>query len=150
MGVTGTNKSDNLKSGKASLSISVWIDRTRPSGLLIIMIFLNLKHRQIEGGGFDDQSEKILNVLEAQKMTAPLLPRVLRAMHAIAPLRLADRSWDNVGLLIEAPIMEAIHGNPRTATATTEAFKSVFITIDLTPSVLDECLAKGNVGVIIA
>ena len=55
-----------------------------------------------------------------------LLRRVTTAMEAFAPLRLADSSWDNVGTLVENP---APNGSGK-----------VFLTIDLTPSVLKEAL----------
>lgn len=58
-----------------------------------------------------------------------LLPRVTAAMERIAPLALADTTWDNVGVLVEAP-----------QSASTE--NTVFVTIDLTPAVLDEALAS--------
>lgn len=64
-----------------------------------------------------------------------LLPRVVQAMQEIAPLSLADHSWDNVGVLLESPKPN------RTNT--------VMLTIDLTPEVMAECLEK-NVEVILA
>ena len=51
--------------------------------------------------------------------------RVIRAMEKISPISLAEHSWDNVGKLIEPPY-------PRQLTS------RVFLTIDLTPSVLEE------------
>ena len=63
--------------------------------------------------------------------------RVIRAMEKISPISLAEQSWDNVGKLIEPPY-------PR-------QFPSrVFLTVDLTPSVLEEALADKQIGVIIA
>ncbi|KAK0527983.1 hypothetical protein OC835_004814 [Tilletia horrida] len=64
------------------------------------------------------------------------LAAVMRAMHAIAPLHLADRSWDNVGLLLEAP-------KPRTS-------NGVFLAIDLTVDVATELLSERNQGVSVA
>ncbi|KEG12256.1 NGG1 interacting factor 3 [Trypanosoma grayi] len=56
-------------------------------------------------------------------------------MGEIAPLRLADRSWDNVGILVESP----------------DANNSgiVVLTIDLTPEVMEECLHH-NAEVVVA
>jgi putative NIF3 family GTP cyclohydrolase 1 type 2 len=58
-------------------------------------------------------------------------------MEKICPLSLAESSWDNVGLLLEAPNQRA------------QATK-VFLTIDLTREVLDECLADPQIGVIVS
>ncbi|CAG8456814.1 10857_t:CDS:2 [Scutellospora calospora] len=66
-----------------------------------------------------------------------LLSRVIRALEKIAPLSLAESSWDNVGLLVEPPY-------PRPDSS------RVFLTIDLTSSVLEEALVDPKVGVIIA
>jgi dinuclear metal center YbgI/SA1388 family protein len=49
-------------------------------------------------------------------------------MEKFAPLSLADASWDNVGILVENP-------KPNGANV-------VVLTIDLTPSVLEECIAN--------
>ncbi|KAI9224176.1 NGG1 interacting factor 3-like protein [Blastocladiella britannica] len=65
-----------------------------------------------------------------------LLRRVVSAFDRIAPLRLAE-SWDNVGVLLEAPF-------PR------EGAKGILLTIDLTPEVLSEALILDDVGVIVA
>ncbi|KAH8111862.1 GTP cyclohydrolase 1 type 2/Nif3 [Phellopilus nigrolimitatus] len=59
---------------------------------------------------------------------------VCAAMQRIAPLRLAE-SWDNVGLLLEAPVP-----NPG---------KKILLTIDLTPAVAHEAIAA-RAGVLIA
>ncbi len=64
----------------------------------------------------------------------PLLSRFIAAIESIAPLRLADRSWDNVGLLLESPTV-ALAG----ATATC----NVLLTIDLTGAVLEEAVSRG-------
>lgn len=64
-----------------------------------------------------------------------LIHRVAAAMQRIAPLCLADRSWDNVGILVENP-------TPRSTGV-------VMLTIDLTPDVLAECI-ESNVEVVIA
>ncbi|KAL9932560.1 hypothetical protein V8E36_008677 [Tilletia maclaganii] len=64
------------------------------------------------------------------------LAAVMRAMHVIAPLHLADRSWDNVGLLLEAP-------KPRNS-------RGVFLAIDLTQDVASELLSEKNKGISVA
>ncbi|KAG5510072.1 hypothetical protein JKF63_06965 [Porcisia hertigi] len=64
-----------------------------------------------------------------------LLPRVVQVMQEVAPLSLADHSWDNVGVLLESP--EPNKNN------------ALMLTIDLTPEVMEECLQK-KVEVIIA
>ncbi|KPI85534.1 NGG1 interacting factor 3-like protein [Leptomonas seymouri] len=64
-----------------------------------------------------------------------LLQRVARVMHDVAPLSLADQSWDNVGVLLESPAPNRKN--------------VVMLTIDLTPAVMEECLRKG-VEVIVA
>ncbi|ORY46195.1 NGG1p interacting factor 3 [Neocallimastix californiae] len=70
-------------------------------------------------------------------MANPLLTFVLEAMNNIAPLSLADNSWDNVGLLLEAPI-------PR------ENANGILLTIDLTLDVVNEAIKNPNIGVIIS
>lgn len=57
-----------------------------------------------------------------------LIQRVAQAMERIAPLSLADHSWDNVGVLIE-------HPSP-------SGTGVVMLTIDLTPQVLAECIQE--------
>ncbi|KPA76899.1 NGG1 interacting factor 3-like protein [Leptomonas pyrrhocoris] len=64
-----------------------------------------------------------------------LLQRVVQAMQEVAPLSLADQSWDNVGVLLESPAP-----NKKNV---------VMLTIDLTPAVMEECVRKG-VEVILA
>ncbi|KNE67490.1 YbgI/family dinuclear metal center protein [Allomyces macrogynus ATCC 38327] len=66
-----------------------------------------------------------------------LLRQVQSSFHKFAPLHLAETAWDNVGVLVEAPY-------PR------QEADTVFLTIDLTPQVLEEALQLGNVGVIVA
>ncbi|KAG5483839.1 hypothetical protein CUR178_06834 [Leishmania enriettii] len=64
-----------------------------------------------------------------------LLQRVMQVMQEVAPLSLADHSWDNAGVLLESPA-------PNRSNA-------LMLTIDLTPEVMEECLEK-NIEVIIA
>ncbi|KAG9307602.1 hypothetical protein G9A89_023167 [Geosiphon pyriformis] len=65
------------------------------------------------------------------------LRRVINALEKIAPLSLAETSWDNVGLLVEPPYP---HSSP----------SRVFLTIDLTPAVLEEVFSDPKVGMIVA
>uniref|UniRef100_A0A7S1W299 Uncharacterized protein n=1 Tax=Neobodo designis TaxID=312471 RepID=A0A7S1W299_NEODS len=67
----------------------------------------------------------------------PLLARVTAAMERIAPLALADASWDNVGTLIEAPAQPG------------KTDDTVLVTIDLTPQVLDEAI-RHRASVVVA
>ncbi|KAA1066875.1 hypothetical protein PGT21_025319 [Puccinia graminis f. sp. tritici] len=66
-----------------------------------------------------------------------LIKAVQRAFSKMAPVSLAE-SWDNTGLLLESPVIRPLANK-------------VLLTIDLTPSVAEEALAKdSNVGVIVA
>ncbi|KAJ3021436.1 hypothetical protein HKX48_008530 [Thoreauomyces humboldtii] len=64
------------------------------------------------------------------------LRNVAKCMERIAPLKLAE-SWDNVGVLLEAPC-------PRPDALT------VLLTIDLSQAVLDEAIANRDIAVIVA
>ncbi|ORY91949.1 GTP cyclohydrolase 1 type 2/Nif3 [Syncephalastrum racemosum] len=66
-----------------------------------------------------------------------LLSKVVRCMRTIAPLELAENAWDNVGVLVEPPFP-----SPQQS--------KVFLTIDLTPQVLEEALSDPKVGTIVA
>ncbi|ORE04027.1 NGG1p interacting factor 3 [Rhizopus microsporus var. microsporus] len=66
-----------------------------------------------------------------------LLSKVTRCMRAIAPLELAETSWDNVGVLVEPPFP-----SPKQ--------NKVLLTIDLTPQVLEEALADPKFGTIVS
>ncbi|KAI8613804.1 GTP cyclohydrolase 1 type 2/Nif3 [Chytriomyces sp. MP71] len=69
--------------------------------------------------------------------SSQLLARTYTALLGkIAPLPLAE-PWDNVGLLLEAPV-------PR------QNATKVFLTVDLTLEIVAEALADDNVGVIVA
>lgn len=65
-----------------------------------------------------------------------VLARVAKCLETIAPLSLAE-AWDNTGLLIEAPF-------PRPGAS------KIMLTIDLTNSVVDECLNDKQVSVVVA
>ncbi|PWN19223.1 NGG1p interacting factor 3 [Microstroma glucosiphilum] len=75
------------------------------------------------------------------------LATLMRSMHRIAPLSLADSSWDNVGLLLEAPF-------PRSASSdksgrASDIGKGVHLCIDLTTSVLSEVLQHPHISTIL-
>jgi putative NIF3 family GTP cyclohydrolase 1 type 2 len=55
----------------------------------------------------------------------------VEAMERIAPLALADKSWDNVGLLFESPTVHTVKDAVR-----------VLLTIDLTEKVFKEAVEK--------
>jgi putative NIF3 family GTP cyclohydrolase 1 type 2 len=65
------------------------------------------------------------------------LATVWSAMNKIAPLSLAETSWDNVGILLQAPSPQFNKG------------KKIMLAIDLTSDVVDEVLADGQVAVLI-
>lgn len=79
----------------------------------------------------------------------PLFPRVVAAMQRIAPLDLADRSWDNVGVLLESPFVPPPASAAAAAAAANTGAGKVLLTIDLTPVVAVEALNE-NVSVIVA
>ncbi|KAG0227048.1 NGG1 interacting factor [Actinomortierella wolfii] len=70
-----------------------------------------------------------------------LLPRLLKHMERIAPQSLAQTSWDNVGLLVEAPFPR-VRSTPNTP-------QKVFLTIDFTTAVVEEALSDPDVGAIV-
>jgi dinuclear metal center YbgI/SA1388 family protein len=59
---------------------------------------------------------------------ASLVRTVLAALEKFAPLRYADKQWDNVGILIENP--------------SPNRFNKILLTIDLTAAVFAECVDK--------
>lgn len=67
----------------------------------------------------------------------PLLKRFLTHMEHWAPLSLADTTWDNVGLLLEAP---------EPSIAETSKPGRILLTIDLTESVYEEARAFRQAG----
>ncbi|CAO3642604.1 unnamed protein product [Mucor hiemalis] len=66
-----------------------------------------------------------------------LLSKVTRSMRKIAPLELAETSWDNVGVLVEPPFP-----SPKQS--------KVLLTIDLTHQVLEEALSDPKIGTIVS
>ncbi|KAJ3333428.1 hypothetical protein HDU76_008239 [Blyttiomyces sp. JEL0837] len=88
-------------------------------------------------GTLSDSSQKSDRMASLVTGSARSFARIVQsAMDAIAPPLLAE-SWDNVGMLIEAPFPRA-------------NAKKVFLTIDLTGEVLDEASKDPSVGAIIA
>ncbi|WWD16668.1 YbgI/family dinuclear metal center protein [Kwoniella shandongensis] len=65
------------------------------------------------------------------------LALIKRVWERIAPLQLADKSWDNVGPMIEAPFPNPNH-------------RKVLLTIDLTPSVCAEALTIPSLSLIVS
>ncbi|KAB8234055.1 putative NGG1 interacting factor Nif3 [Aspergillus alliaceus] len=63
--------------------------------------------------------------------SSPFTRAVVSSMRKLYPESLADKSWDNTGLLLEAPF------NP-----TRRQRNSVLLTIDLTKAVADEAIAR--------
>ncbi|KAF2739440.1 NIF3 NGG1 interactin-like proteing factor 3-like 1 [Polyplosphaeria fusca] len=68
--------------------------------------------------------------MSAMTSSAPFSRAVVRAMKRLYPPALADNSWDNTGLLLEAPF------SPSSRRSNT-----VLLTIDLTRAVADEAIA---------
>ena len=73
-----------------------------------------------------------VNMLNPKQPTVTEL--VQSSMEKLFPLSLADRSWDNVGLLLEPP-------SPRPRTAFPP---KVLLTIDLTTDVAEEALEESS------
>lgn len=63
--------------------------------------------------------------------TAPFSRAVVNAMRKLYPEALADSSWDNTGLLLEAPF-DPIR----------RQMNSVLLTVDLTKAVVDEAIER--------
>ncbi|PVI00541.1 NGG1p interacting factor 3 [Periconia macrospinosa] len=76
--------------------------------------------------------------MNATTTCAPFSRAVVNAMRKLYPQALADNSWDNTGLLLEAPF---VPGRPQS--------NNVLLTIDLTKGVADEAIAL-NSSIIIA
>jgi dinuclear metal center YbgI/SA1388 family protein len=71
----------------------------------------------------------------SKMMVGNRFSRVISALEGFAPLSLADRSWDNVGLLVDPSV--------------NNGFRNVLFTIDLTKSVVDEAI-QNQCGLIIS
>ncbi|KAF3051350.1 hypothetical protein E8E11_009593 [Didymella keratinophila] len=68
--------------------------------------------------------------MSANANSAPFSRAVVRAMQKLYPKALADNSWDNTGLLLEAPFDPSRRQD-----------NTVLLTIDLTKAVADEAIA---------
>ncbi|KAK1927399.1 GTP cyclohydrolase 1 type 2/Nif3 [Papiliotrema laurentii] len=71
------------------------------------------------------------------KLPVSPIQHVKRVWEKIAPLALADHSWDNVGIMIESPVPNQQH-------------KQVLLTIDLTTAVCNEALALPSCSVVVS
>ncbi|KAF2711749.1 NGG1p interacting factor 3 [Pleomassaria siparia CBS 279.74] len=69
--------------------------------------------------------------MSATTTIAPFSNAVVRAMRRLYPQALADSSWDNTGLLLEAPFVPS-----------RRLSNTVLLTIDLTKAVADEAIAQ--------
>ncbi|PSN64560.1 NGG1p interacting factor 3 [Corynespora cassiicola Philippines] len=76
--------------------------------------------------------------MSAAASSAPFSRAVVRSMKKLYPQALADNSWDNTGLLLEAPFVPSRRQS-----------NTVLLTIDLTKAVADEAIAL-NSSIIIA
>ncbi|KAF9696411.1 hypothetical protein EKO04_005483 [Ascochyta lentis] len=76
--------------------------------------------------------------MSANTSSAPFSRAVVRAMQKLYPKALADNSWDNTGLLLEAPFVPSRRQS-----------NTVLLTIDLTKAVADEAIAL-NSSIVIA
>ncbi|KAF1945823.1 NGG1p interacting factor 3 [Clathrospora elynae] len=76
--------------------------------------------------------------MSATTISAPFSQAVVRAMRKLYPQALADSSWDNTGLLLEAPFVPSRRQS-----------NTVLLTIDLTKAVADEAIAL-NSSIIVA
>lgn len=65
------------------------------------------------------------------------LARLVHVMEEFAPTALADRSWDNVGLLLECPRVWAVE-----AGVVPEMPHRVLLTIDITEAVFEEAVRR--------
>ncbi|KAH0613885.1 uncharacterized protein H6S33_005771 [Morchella sextelata] len=78
--------------------------------------------------------------MAATVRSSPLVRVVVNSVQKLYPKALADKSWDNTGLLLEAPLR---------ASTPTPATHTILLTIDLTRAVVDEAL-RTNSSMIIA
>ncbi|EOD49858.1 NGG1p interacting factor 3 NIF3 [Neofusicoccum parvum] len=76
--------------------------------------------------------------MAATVTSAPFSRAVVNAMRKLYPEALADRSWDNTGLLLEAPF------DPHRRNK-----NSVLLTVDLTKAVADEAIEQ-NASIVVA
>src|SRR5271169_5735410 len=76
---------------------------------------------------------RLLSTSSKMASTPSVTKLVQTSMQKLYPLALADRSWDNVGLLLEPPFP------PRRTTT-----PKVLLTIDLTTAVAEEALQENS------
>ncbi|KAL9087253.1 MAG: hypothetical protein Q9165_006747 [Trypethelium subeluteriae] len=76
--------------------------------------------------------------MASKPATAPFSRAVINAMRKLYPEQLADKSWDNTGLLLEAPF------DPLR-----RQMNSILLTVDLTKAVVDEAIERQD-SVIVA
>jgi len=76
----------------------------------------------------------------ASTSSSPFTRAVVDSMRALYPESLADKSFDNTGLLLEAPVADGEGSGGR---------DKVLLTIDLTNAVADEAL-QGGFGVVVS
>ncbi|KAF2796535.1 NGG1p interacting factor 3 [Melanomma pulvis-pyrius CBS 109.77] len=69
--------------------------------------------------------------MSASTTIAPFSNAAVRAMRRLYPQALADSSWDNTGLLLEAPFVSS-----------RRLSNTILLTIDLTKAVADEAIAR--------
>ncbi len=67
-------------------------------------------------------------------MSTPSLKRIVTAIQKLYPTSLADKTWDNTGLLLDCPF-------PTSSTSSSSPTK-ILLTIDLTSSVADEAIEQ--------
>ncbi|KAH9861540.1 hypothetical protein J1614_011290 [Plenodomus biglobosus] len=77
-------------------------------------------------------------IMSSNTTSAPFSRAVVRAMQKLYPQALADSSWDNTGLLLEAPFVPSRRQS-----------NTVLLTIDLTKAVADEAIAC-NSSIVVA
>lgn len=112
----------------------------RASHRLALGIKTVQNQRTFEYGQMNRISSRLFSTANmAAVQSLPFTQAVVEAMRKLYPESLADRSFDNTGLLLEAPARE---DRPRLK-------NSVLLTIDLTKAVADEAIRRGD-SIIIA
>ena len=72
--------------------------------------------------------------------SSPFIRAAVSAIQRLYPPQLADKSFDNTGLLLEAPFDRSKHDRLK---------NEVLLTIDLTTAVADEAIKRGS-GLVLA
>lgn len=95
------------------------------------------RHRRFYSGQatqYGDSRATLKKIPEISYMNRhPVLAHFLQVTEQVAPLSLADGSWDNVGLLLESP----------TVRLSPSGTCRVLLTVDLTEAVYEEAIAQG-------